>query len=125
MCILVEHLDVEVGVWGHEVEHVTFPHVGPVFPSYVPSFYEHLVETVLGSEVDVTLHLLVVGSMTTVGLHAAPVYLVEFYRGKLVGVVPTALAYNHLPPYTAVFRGVYPRGVVKSARLVEVQYEVA
>ena len=75
--VVVKHLDVEVGVGGHEVEDVALPHVGPVFPTYVPTLYEYLVEAVLGSEVDIALHLLVVGGMTAIGLHTAPVDLVE------------------------------------------------
>ena len=37
--ILVEHLDVEVGIGRHEVEDIALPHIGPVFPADVPSLY--------------------------------------------------------------------------------------
>ena len=86
--IVVKHLDVEVGIRRHEVEHVALPQVGPVFPTHVPAFHQHLVKSVLGGKVDVALHLLIVGSMTAIGLHLRPIYLVEFDAGKLVGIVP-------------------------------------
>ena len=79
VCIFVQILDVEVGVRGHEVEHVALPHVGPVFPTYVPSLYKHLVESIGGGEVDVLLHLLGVGGMAAVGLHLAVVGLAELH----------------------------------------------
>ena len=86
--IVVQHLDIEVGIGGHEVKHVAFPHIRPVFPTDVPTFYQHLVETVLGGEVNVTLHVLVISLVRAVGLHLTPVDLVEFDRGEVVGVMP-------------------------------------
>ena len=86
--IVVQRLDVEIGIRRLEVEHVAFPHVRPVFPADIPSFHQHLVEPVLGSKVDVALHLLVVGGMAAVGLYLRPVNLVELDAGEVVGVVP-------------------------------------
>ena len=37
--IVVEILDVEVGIGRDEVEHIPFPAVGPVFPTHVPTFH--------------------------------------------------------------------------------------
>ena len=122
--IVVEHLDIEVGIGGHEVEHVAFPHVRPVFPTDVPTFYQHLVEAVLGSEVNVTLHVLVVSLVGAVGLHLTPVDLIEFDRGEVVGVVPTTATYDHLPPHAAVLRGMDPRGILNLTRLIEVQDKI-
>ena len=122
--IVVEGLDVEVGIGCHEVEDIVLGMAEPVFPSDVPTFDKHLVESVLGSEVDIFPHVLVVGSMPTVGLHAVPVDFIDFDRRELVGVAPRALAHNHLPPHTAVFRGVNPRGVFDGTGLVEVEDEV-
>ena len=83
--IVVQCFQVEVGVGRHKVEDVALPHVGPVFPTHVPAFYQHLVESVLGSEVNVAAHLLVVGGMAAVGLHLLPVNSVSlspFFQGK-------------------------------------------
>ena len=65
--IVVERLDVEIGIGCHEVKDVPFPHVGPVLPAHVPSFHQHLVKTVGSCEVNVTAHLLVVGGVAAVG----------------------------------------------------------
>ena len=86
--IVVEHLDVEIRIGGHEVKHVALPQVGPVFPTNVPTFNQYLVEAVLGSKVNIALHLLVVGTMTTIRLHLVPVDLVELNAGILIGIVP-------------------------------------
>ena len=106
--IVVEHLDIEVGIRRHEVEDIALPHVCPVFPTNVPTLDKHLVETVLGSKVDVALHVFVVGLVSAIGLHLRPVNLVELDAGVIVGIVPVATTHNHLPPDTTVLRGMNP-----------------
>ena len=124
MRVLVKHLNIEIGVGGYKVEHVAFPEVCPVFPTYVPTFYQHLVKPVLGGKVDITFYLLVIGGMSTIGLYLAPIDAVELDAGIFIGVVPTALAHNHLPPYATVFCGMNPRGVFYLTGLVQIQDEV-
>ena len=124
MGIVVERLDVEVGIRCGEVEDIVFPMVGPVLPADVPALDEHLREAVGGGEVDVLAYLLIVGTMAAVGLHLAPVNAVEFDGGIFVGVVPGVSADNHLPPHAAVLRRMYPTGVLYLTRFVEVVDEV-
>ena len=124
VCIVVQHLDVEIGIRRLEVEYISLPHVRPVFPSYIPSFYEHFVEPVLGCKVDVTLYLLIVGCVASVRPYCFPIDVVEFDAGEFVGLVPRTLTYNHFPPYTAVFCRMNPRNVFECTRLVEVEDEV-
>ena len=106
--IVVEHLDVEIRIRCHEVEDVAFPHVCPVFPTNIPTLDQHLVETILGSEVDVSLHILIVGLMGAVGLHLRPVNLVELDAGEVVGIVPRATTHNHFPPHTTILGRMNP-----------------
>ena len=106
--IVVEHLEVEVWIGCLEVEHIAFPHVCPVFPADIPTLYQYLVESVLGSEVNVSLDLLVVGSMTAIRLHLVPVDVVEFDGREVVGIVPSGLADYHLPPYATVLGRMNP-----------------
>ena len=82
MSIFVEILDVEVGIGSDEVEYVALPHVGPVFPTYVPTLNENLVEVVGSSKVDILLHLLGVGGMASVRLHLGIVGLAKLHRGQ-------------------------------------------
>ena len=124
MGIVVEHLDVKVGIRCHEVEDVTLPLVGPVFPSDIPTLDEHLLQAVGSSEVNVAFHLLVIGAMTTIRLDGVPVDGIEFDGGEFIGIIPAALANNHLPPDTTVLRGMYPRRIFYLTRFVEVQNEV-
>ena len=122
--IVVEHLDVKIGIGCDKVEHVAFPHVCPVLPTNVPTLDEHLVKAILCGEVDIAFHLLIIGGMPAVGRHLLPVNLVEFDGGQVVGVVPTALTNNHLPPHAAVFHGMNPRGILNLTGFVEVEDEV-
>ena len=124
MSILVEHLDIEIRIWGNEVEDITFPHVSPVFPAYIPSLYEHLIQTILRSKVNITLNIFVIGLVCAIWLNFTPVYLVEFDAGVVVGVMPTATSDNHLPPYSTVLCWMNPRGILEFAWLIEIQNQI-
>ena len=97
----------------------------PVFPTFVPTLNQHLVESVLGGKVDVLAHTLVGGTMSAVRLNLGIVGLAEHHGWQLVGVRPRLIVANHLPPHTAILHGVYPRGVLYLARLVEVERKLA
>ena len=86
--VLVEGGDVEVRIWGEEVEDVVLVAVGPVFPAYVPAFHEDGVESVLGGEVYVFAYVLVVGGVPSVRLGGGVVGLAELYGAVFVGVGP-------------------------------------
>ena len=122
--VLVEILDVEVGIGRDEVEDVPLPTVGPVLPADVPALDEHLLQAVLGREVDITLHVLRIGRMASVGTDVVPVHLVDIDAGQVVGIVPRALADDHLPPHATILRGVDPGRVLDLAGLVEVEDQV-
>ena len=124
VCILIKHLDIEVRIRSDKVEDITLPHIRPVFPADIPAFYQYLVESVLRSKVDIAFYLLIIGSMTTIGFYFCPINIIEFDAGKLIGVVPTTLADNHLPPYTTIFRRMNPRRIFNLTRLIEVEDEV-
>ncbi len=122
--VLVERLDVEVGIRGKEVEHIVFHVSRPVFPSFVPSLDEHLREAIGGGEVDIPAHLLIGCPMLAVGLRLGIVGDAELHRRIIIGVSPRLAAYYHLPPHAAILRRVNPRRVFYLARLVEIVNQV-
>ena len=67
--IVIKHVDVEVWVGGLEIEYIIFRVSEPVLPAYVPAFNQKLVETMLGSEVNVFFYIVVVGRMLTMCLY--------------------------------------------------------
>ena len=71
--ILVQSLDVEVWIWGHEVEDIVLVAVRPVLPADIPAFHKDLVEAVLRGEVNVPADILIVGTVGSVRLAAAVV----------------------------------------------------
>ena len=119
--IFVQCGDVEIGVGGHEIEDVILRVPEPVLPADVPAFDEQLVEPVCRREVDVPLHVLVVGAVAAAGPASGVIRHAELYRRHVARIGPVALAGDHFPPYAHVFHGLDPRGVVIGARLVEVQ----
>ena len=68
MGIVVQALQVEVGIRRLEVKNVVFRLAKPIFPANVPTLYKHLVETMLGSKVDITPYIVIVGTMKSVRL---------------------------------------------------------
>ena len=90
--IVIERLDVEVRIWGHEIEHVVLVTIGPIFPAFVPAFDEHLVESVSRSEVYIAANVLVISTVAAVRTGMGVVALSEVHGCKLVSVGPRALA---------------------------------
>ena len=123
VCILLQGGQVEVGIGGYKVKHIVFVLARPIFPADVPTLHEELVEAApLGCEVDVAFHVLVVGTVATVGFEGVVVHEVEFDIA-LAGVGPTALLGDEFPPYAHIFHRLNPRGVLNFAGLIEVESE--
>ena len=78
----------------------------------------------LGSKVDIAVHVVIVGSVQPVRLGLGIVKVVELYGGQVESIRPLALAIDHLPPHADILHGLDPRCVLNLARLVEVQDEV-
>ena len=108
MSIVIEHLDIEIRIWSHEIEDIEFLMTEPVFPTFVPAFYQNLLQTVLGCKVDIALYFLVGCTMSTVRLALAVIGYTETNRWQVVGIAPGLGAYNHIPPYTAVLGWMNP-----------------
>ena len=83
-----------------------------------------MVEVVGSREVDVSHHLLSVGTVCAIGLALREVGFAKAHRGKVVGVVPITVSHNHFPPHTIILSGVNPRSVFNFARLIEVVDEI-
>ena len=77
---------IEIGVGGDKVENKVFLLAVPVFPAFVPTFYQQTVESVGRGEVDVAAHILIVGTMLAVGLRMGVVGLAQLNRGILIGI---------------------------------------
>ena len=123
MSIFVERSDVEIGIRGHEIEHIVFLFAEPVFPSDVPAFDKELIKTVGGSKIYISAYIFVVRSMTSVrfGLRIVECGKVENLG---IGIVPSTCTGYHLPPYAHIFGGMDPRHVLKCARVVEIKREI-
>ena len=93
----------------------------PVFPTYVPTFNEHLVDAIFGCKVDVFLHVCSCCAVLSVWFSLVVVGYSKLDRGEFVCVIPAALAHNHLPPHANILGWVNPAGVFYLARLVQIQ----
>ena len=119
--VAVQCRQVEVGVGGQEVEDEILLLAVPVLPAYVPTLDKEGVESVLGGEVDIAAHIGVVGAMGAVRLGVDKVGLAQLHRGEVVGVAPSALARNHLPPNAHILHWVNPRDILQRTGVIQVE----
>ena len=122
--ILIERLDIEVGVRRLEVEDIFLRVAEPVFPTDIPALDEDTTKAMLSGEVDVAADVLIICRVTARGLSLRVVGEAELDGGELRGIGPVALTRDHLPPYADVLRGVDPRGILDLTGLVEIEDEV-
>ena len=80
--------NIEVGIWGDKVKDIVLLLAEPVFPTFVPSFHQDGIKTVLCGEVYVVLHMLGVGTMLAVGLQFAVVGNAQLHAVHVVGIGP-------------------------------------
>ena len=103
--VVVESLDVEVGIWRLKVKNHILAKAKPIFPTDVPTFHKHCVKSMAGSKVGVFPYILFGGAVLTVGLCLGVVVVAQFDTREVVGVTPLALACNHFPINTHIFAG--------------------
>ena len=60
MCIVIKSLYVEIRIWGYEVKDIVLIAVCPIFPTFIPSFYKHLVKTMLSCKINVASYICIV-----------------------------------------------------------------
>ena len=100
--VFAKHGDIEIGIRLVEEILAVLAVSGPVFPTLVPAFDEDGRDAVLGREVYVSLHVVVVGRMTAVGTERAVVGDAGLGE-RVVGVCPGLAAGEHLPPHAHEF----------------------
>ena len=124
MRIVVERLDVEVGIGSQKVEYLFLGVSAPVLPANVPAFDEHGIKPVVGGKVDMPTYVGIVGAMFARRCCLGIIGQSKFHRWVVVGICPFAFARNHLPPHADILHRMDPTGILDLAGLVEVEDEV-
>ncbi len=102
--ILSQIIDIVVGIGFDKRELGIGVGAVPCFPTFVPALGEDTAETIVGSEINVTLHIFGSGTMDR---SLAPRHRLEV----------------HTPPYTDELHRVNPRSVFDTAGFVEVEHD--
>ena len=121
--ILIQCHNIEVRIWGLEIEDILLLTTVIILPADVPALDQHLIKAMLGRKVDIAAHILVVGSVIGDRFNLRIVALAKFHTLEIIGVVPLALAEHQLPPNSDVLHRFNPRGILQSARLIEIESE--
>ena len=121
MSVFVKRFEIEVGVRSYKIEYIVFFMTEPVFPTYVPTFYKHLVEAVFSCKIDIFAHFFVVSTVGTIRFSFTVINGIEVDSREVVRITPRVFTGNHFPPNTHVFYRFNPRSVGNSTRFVEVE----
>src|SRR5262245_18910686 len=92
MGIAGQFLNIKIRIRCHKVEHVFLPLSKPVFPTRVPTFYQHALNSVFGSKIYISFYVCSISSVW---------HLRRLLRANLPAtVVPTGFTYMHFPPHS-------------------------
>ena len=122
--VLVNGFDIKIGVRCLEVEYQIFGMSKPIFPPYVPTFYQYAIKTIFGGKVDIFLHIFGSSPVLAVGFEGGVIGFTDMYTRNIVSVRPFFHTSNHFPPYPYVLHWVNPRSISQSARFVEVEGDI-
>ena len=121
VCVVVQCFEVEVGVRSYKVKHIVLFVSKPVFPTYIPTFHEHLVEAVFRRKIDVFAYFFVGSAVGTIRFSFGVIHRIKVYCRKVVGITPRVFTGNHFPPNAHILHRFNPRSIGNSARFVEVE----
>ena len=120
--ILINTLYIKVWIGCHKVIYKVLLVAKPVFPTDIPSFYQHATKAVFSSKVNIALHILRSSTVTTMRFSLRVICFADMDRGKIPCIRPVAHTCNHLPPYTYILHRLNPRGVLYLTWLVQIQH---
>ncbi len=72
---------IEVRIGGYKIEDIIFAFPKPVFPTFVPAFYQYLVESMLCCKINVTFYVGSVGRVFAVRFCFIVIGFAQFYTG--------------------------------------------
>ena len=119
--VSVQHLYIKVRIWSYKIKYIIFRMTEPVFPSFVPTFYQHLIKSIFSCKVYITFYVFIGSTMTSVRFSFGIVRFTQFYRRQIIGISPSALSGNHFPPYAYIFHRLNPGNIFISTRLIQIQ----
>ena len=123
--IIAEPFDVKIGIRRNEIENIVFLMTEPVFPTFIPTFHQNGVKTILGCKVDISLHIFSVGRVFTIARQFRIIGFTQLHTRNGISISPLATTGNHVPPYTNIFHGMNPRSIFNFGRFVEIQGDAA
>ena len=106
--IFMNCLDIKIRVRRDKVKHIVLFMSEPIFPTNVPTLNKYRVKTIFCSKVNVALHIFGISRVCTVRLGMCIVGFAQFYGREVIGVSPSSLVGNHVPPNANILGRLYP-----------------
>ena len=102
-CILLKFFHVKVRVRSDKVEHIILALTEPIFPTFVPSFYQYLAKSVFCCKIDIAFYVSCISRVLAVRFNFRIIGYAQFNTIEFVCISPSAFVGNHIPPYSDVF----------------------
>ena len=118
--VTLQLFDVEVGIGFVEEELTIFPVRSPVFPTFVPAFYQYSVDAMGGGEVDIFLHMGGIGGVMTIGFQFGIIRNAGLGLVEITICPGLSFACEHFPPHADEFHRTNPGGIFILARFVQI-----
>ena len=122
--ICIQHFQIEIRIRCNEIKYIIFWFAEPIFPTFVPSFYQYLIKSMFRSKVNVPFHIIVIRCMASVRFCFWIICFAQFHRVNIVRICPRTFSANHFPPHTNVFHRFNPRNIFISTRIVQIQCQL-
>ena len=118
--VTLQLFNVEVGIGFVEEELTIFPVRSPVFPTFVPAFYQYSVDAMGGGKVDIFLHMGGIGGVMTIGFQFGIIRNAGFGLVEITICPGFSFACEHFPPHADEFHRTNPGGIFILARFVQI-----
>ena len=108
MCIFIQHFNIKIWIWCNKIKNKFFRFSEPIFPTFVPTFYQNSIKAMFRSEIDIFFNIVIVRSVRTVWFRFriicnAKMYIID------IGIIPSSTIWNeHLPPNSNIFHWMNP-----------------
>ena len=86
--IIIQHFYIKIRIRSNKVKDKISGTSSPTFPTFIPTFHQDLIHVMFGCKIDISFHILIIGSMTTVWLDLCIIVFTESHSKQLICIAP-------------------------------------
>ena len=86
--IIIQHFYIKIRIRSNKVIDKIPGTSSPTFPTFIPTFHLDLIHAMFGCKIDISFHILIIGSMTAVWLDLRIIVFTESHSKQLICIAP-------------------------------------